>query len=57
MKRPALARIESGTAGKTRKDTLARLAHVMGLNREQLDLGWYLRRDPWNLPCNNSPLQ
>ncbi|MDX8405495.1 MAG: helix-turn-helix transcriptional regulator [Mariprofundus sp.] len=38
MKQPALARIESGTGGKTRKDTLARLAHAMGLNREQVDI-------------------
>jgi len=38
MKQPALARIESGQGGKTRKDTLARLANAMGLSIEQIDL-------------------
>jgi len=38
MKQPALARIEAGQGGKTRRDTLARLAAAMGLSTEQLDL-------------------
>jgi len=38
MKQPALARIEAGQGGKTRKDTLTRLARAMGLSIEQIDL-------------------
>jgi ribosome-binding protein aMBF1 (putative translation factor) len=38
MKQPALARIESGAGGKTREDTLTRLAKAMGLTIAQIDL-------------------
>ncbi|MDX8409191.1 MAG: helix-turn-helix transcriptional regulator [Mariprofundales bacterium] len=38
MKQSVLARIESGTGGKTRKTTLERLATAMNLTMEQIDL-------------------
>jgi len=38
IQQSSLARIESGNGGKTRHDTLVRIAHVLGITIEQLAL-------------------